>query len=358
MVIGPKGVGKSTLLSFMALQWVRRYPGAQTFIFEQGQSARVATALHGGSWHPLGGDRTLALQPLAQVDDPTERAWAVEWVEGLAAQAGRVLAPEQKTELWEALGTLGANSLPHRTLTNLAQLLQDHALRELLTYVVKVHGDLLDANDDRLGYAPWQCFELGGLLDRPSIIAPTLLAIFHHLEKWLDGVKPTLFILDEAWLWLDSPAFTTRLRLWLKTLRKLNASVIFASQDLADVAESSIATTIAQECATRLFLPNPRALEPLIADYYGRFGLTPRQIELIATARPKRHYYYQSTAGCRLFDLELGPLALACAASSSKPDLRLLEELESKGLPDLDLAWLEAKGVLSPALIGTEMSHL
>ena len=42
-----------------------------------------------------------------------------------------------------------------------------------------------------------------------------------------------------------------------------------------------------------------------------------RQIELIARATPKRHYYLQSRLGNRLFELGLGPVALAiCAASS------------------------------------------
>jgi len=45
---------------------------------------------------------------------------------------------------------------------------------------------------------------------------------------WSNGSMeaPTLLVLDEAGCILDDPTFATRLREWLKTLRKLNVSVI------------------------------------------------------------------------------------------------------------------------------------
>jgi type IV secretion system protein VirB4 len=190
----------------------------------------------------------------------------------------------------------------------------------------------------------WQCFETSALLDTPSAVAPVLFYLFHRLEQWLTGA-PTLIILDEAWIFLDTPLFASRIRLWLKTLRKLNASVIFASQNLADVAESSIAATIGQECQTRIFLPNPRALEPQMAAYYTHFGLTPRQIEVIALGSPKRHYYYQSPDGNRLFELELGPVALALAGAGSPADLAQIEGLTQESPVDVPARWLTGRGM-------------
>jgi len=40
---------------------------------------------------------------------------------------------------------------------------------------------------------------------------------------------PALLILNEAWLFLDEPSFTVRIRQWLKTSGK-NVNVIFATQ--------------------------------------------------------------------------------------------------------------------------------
>src|SRR6266436_2939221 len=153
-----------------------------------------------------------------------------------------------------------------------------------------------------------QAFETEGLIGTGA--APAVLAyLFHRIEGRLDG-SPTLLIVDEGWLALDDPTFGAQLREWLKTLRKKNASVVFATQSLADIETSAIAAAIVESCPTRLFLPNERAIEPQITTIYRRFGLNDRQIEILARATPKRDYYCQSRRGNRLFELGLGELAL------------------------------------------------
>ena len=107
----------------------------------------------------------------------------------------------------------------------------------------------------------------------------------------------------------------------------------FATQSLADIAESAIAPAIIESCPTRIFLPNPRALEPTQSEAYRRFGLNDTQIRLIAEASPKREYYLQSRAGNRLFELGLGPIALAVAAASSPDDHKLIDRLLAEAEP-------------------------
>ena len=130
---------------------------------------------------------------------------------------------------------------------------------------------------------------------------------FHRLEARFDG-RPTLLILDEAWLFLDQGSFAAKIREWLKTLRKFNVAVVFATQSLADIARSSIAPALIESCPTRVFLPNPDAQTPQIAELYQGFGLNPQQIRIIANATPKREYYYQSMSGNRLFTDTMGQL--------------------------------------------------
>jgi len=127
-------------------------------------------------------------------------------------------------------------------------------------------------------------------------------------------------------------------------LRKKNVAVIFATQSLADIADSTIAPSIIESCPQRLFLPNDRAIEPQSRAAYARFGLNDCQIELIAQAIPKRHYYLQSRRGNRLFDLALGPVALALCGASSPDDQKLIDRLSAA--PDSFLeSWLAAKGL-------------
>ena len=157
-------------------------------------------------------------------------------------------------------------------------------------------------------------------------MAPVLTYIFRSLERRFDG-RPTLLVLDEAWLFLDQGAFAAKIREWLKTLRKFNVAVVFATQSLADVARSSIAPALIESCPTRIFLPNPDAQTPQITALYQDFGLNPQQVRIIANATPKREYYYQSTSGNRLFELGLGGVSLAAVGSSSPGDQQLISQL-------------------------------
>jgi type IV secretion system protein TrbE len=343
LVVGPTGAGKSVLLALMALQF-RRYPGSQVFAFDFGGSIRAAALGMGGDWHDLGGDVGLALQPLARIDDPAERAWAAAWVAGILSREGVTVDAAVKERLWSALGSLASSPEQERTLTGLAVLLQSTTLKQALQpYCVGgPFGRLLDAESERLGDADVLAFETEGLIGGGA--APAVLThLFHRVEGRLDG-RPTLLIIDEGWLVLDDPAFAQQLREWLKTLRKKNASVVFATQSLSDIADNPIAPAIVESCPTRVFLPNDRAIEPQITAIYRRFGLNDRQIAIIARATPKRDYYGQSRQGNRLFELGLGPVALAFCAASGKADHAAIERVIAEhGRDGFVAAWLRER---------------
>jgi type IV secretion system protein VirB4 len=205
-----------------------------------------------------------------------------------------------------------------------------------------------------------QAFETEGLIGGGA--APAVLAyLFHRIDDRLDG-SPTLLIIDEGWLALDDEGFAGQLREWLKTLRKKNASVVFATQSLSDIDGSAIAPAIIESCQTRLLLPNERAIEPQITAIYRRFGLNDRQIEIIARAAPKRDYYCQSRRGNRLFELGLSDVALAlCAASSKTDQAEIARILAAEGRDGFLGAWLRLRRAgwaadLIPDLTNLEIS--
>ncbi len=368
LIVGPTGAGKSVLLALMALQF-RRYAGARVFAFDFGGSIRAAALAMRGDWHDLGGGLTegsadsVSLQPLARVDDAAERAWAADWLGAILARESVAITPEVKEHLWTALTSLASAPIEERTITGLCVLLQSNDLKQALRpYCIGgAWGRLLDAEAEHLGTATVQAFETEGLIGTEA--APAVLAyLFHRIEDRLDG-SPTLIIVDEGWLALDDEGFAGQLREWLKTLRKKNASVIFATQSLSDIDGSAIAPAIIESCQTRLLLPNERAIEPQITAIYRRFGLNDRQIEIIARAMPKRDYYCQSRRGNRLFELGLSEVALALCAASSKTDQAAIARVTAEHGTDgfLD-AWLRHRGVgwaadLIPNLTNKEKSQ-
>jgi type IV secretion system protein VirB4 len=367
LIVGPTGAGKSVLLALMALQF-RRYARSQVVAFDFGGSIRAAALAMGGDWHDLGGDLSdgasdsVSLQPLARIHDVPERAWAADWLVAILIREGVTITPEVKEYLWTALTSLASAPVEERTLTGLAVLLQSNDLKQALRpYCVGgPYGRLLDAEHEYLGSASVQAFETDGLIGTGA--APAVLAyLFHRIDDRLDG-SPTLIIIDEGWLALDDDGFAGQLREWLKTLRKKNASVIFATQSLSDIDGSAIAPAIIESCQTRLLLPNERAIEPQITTIYRRFGLNDRQIEIIARAMPKRDYYCQSRRGNRLFELGLSDVALALCAASSKTDQAAIARIVAEhGRDGFLAAWLDLREVgwaadLIPALTNKEKS--
>lgn len=359
LIVGPTGAGKSVLLALLALQF-RRYPNSQVYLFDKGFSSRAAVLAMGGAHHVLGlggtvqaasnpqddwhgggrvegGDsHTIAFQPLRHIDRADECAWAAEWIAALLAHEKLLVTPEVKEAVWSALTNLATAPIEERTLTGLSLVLQSAPIRSALApYTLEgPFGRLLDAAEDDLAIGEVQCFETEALMGQASVVAPVLTYLFHRLEKRFSN-KPTLLILDEAWVFLDHPLFAARIREWLKVLRKKNVAVIFATQSLADIADSTIAPAIIESCPQRILLPNDRAIEPQSQAAYLRFGLSARQIELISRATPKRQYYLQSARGNRLFELGLGPITLAlCGASDPESQKRIDATLAEHGADD------------------------
>ena len=114
LIVGPTGAGKSVLLALMAMQF-RRYRNNQIFAFDFGGSIRTAAIAMGGDWHDLGGslsagsEHSVSLQPLARIDDQSERAWAAEWVAAILAKEGVTIDPTAKEHVWSALTSLASS---------------------------------------------------------------------------------------------------------------------------------------------------------------------------------------------------------------------------------------------------------
>jgi len=345
MIIGPTGSGKDVLMATLQTQFLR-YPGAQIYIFDKGGSSRALTAGMGGDFYDLGGDTSaLYFQPLAGIENEQERSWATEWIVDILRQENLDITPVVKANVWSALTNLASAPIEQRTISGFNALIQNSAIRQAMGFI-SIDGPLgriFDATSDNLNYSHWQVFEMENLMNMPSAIAPALSYLFHRLEQRFTGA-PTMLFLNEAWIFLDNPVFSPKIREWLKTCRKLNVSVVFATQGLADVVDSHIAPALIESCPTRIFLPNDRALQEETARVYYRFGLNERQVRILALAQPKRQYYYQSSLGNRLFELGLGPLALAyCAVSKKEEQKEVQRILATCGKDGFNAEWLRQK---------------
>ena len=352
LVLGRTGSGKSVLLAMIAAQF-RRYPHAQVFVFDVGYSIRTLALAAGATHYDLAAGRPDALrfQPLARIDEPAERAWAAEWLETVLALQGVQMTPPLRVRLNRALELVAGNAPPHRTLTELTVQLQHETLTAALRpYTVSGnYGQLLDAARDDLVDGRFQVFEMKHLLAIDDRIAlPVLLYLFRRVEQRLDG-SPTLIEIDEAWMALMHSLFGARVNQWLLTLRKQNAAVVLATQSPSQLAQLPNRHTLVDSCPTRIYLPNADATTTGQAPLYRDLGLNDREIAIIAGATAKRHYYLKSPRGSRLFELGLGPAALAFLTSapglSMEETWRRIDELVGLHGSDWPAAWLDERGL-------------
>lgn len=337
LIVGPTGAGKSTLLAALEMAWPK-YPNAQVMVFDMHLSGRATMLALGGTIYEPGSDRApVAFQPFAHIDDHAERLWAQGFVETMLECQKVTITPLVKRHVQEAMENLATRTVEHRTLTIFSDLVQDESLREALRpyTLAGTYGQLFDADHDDLKAGQFTLIEMGHLMELgEDAILPALDYLFHRVEQRFDG-RPTLLVLDEAWLFLAHPVFMRRLRKWLKTLRKKNVYVVFATQEVEDVAKSPIRSTILSACHTKIFLADPEALGDDMKAAYMSLGLSEREVQILAGLTKKQDYYFRSPKGRRVFDLNLGPVALAFAGASSPKDQafmdRMIQEVEPKG---------------------------
>lgn len=365
-VAGPPGAGKSTLLGLIAASHFR-YPNAQFFGFEKGESMLALCLAAGGTHYNFFEESTVldenkevvptdvitSLAPLSQIHKSNELAWACEYIETILMLNEVVVDIDMRSEIVRAMEALAKKPVHMRSLTHFIELVQINEVKKVIkTYEMQAAGGMLNGFQDSISASRFTVFEMEQLMNMSHLHStPVLLYLFRMIERKLDG-SPTIICLDEAWLLLKHEVFVEKMREWFKVLRKANALVIFATQELQDVASSPIASTIFDACQTKVLLPNSRAMSPVNMELYKAIGLSERMVYLLSQGKPKREYFFISPAGQRMFDLELGPVTLAFIGASGIDDRKMVKQMRYDYGDNWPVHWLRKKEIRPEDFLG------
>ena len=279
-VIGPSGSGKTVVMNFLAAQAQKFSP--RTVLFDKDRGAELFIRGIGGRYDRVHAGEPSGFNPLALPDTPANRAFLRDWLGVLLKADG----PEELATIAQAVDAAYANDASLRRLRHFHELLsgarrpQPGDLADRLASWIGEgeHGWLFDNADDKLDLDNRVLgFDMTALLENPRLRTPVMMYLFHRIDERLDG-EPTMILIDEGWKALDDEVFAARIRDWLKTLRKRNALVGFATQSARDALESRISTALVEQTATMIFMPNSRARPE---DYCEGFGLTEHELALI-----------------------------------------------------------------------------
>jgi len=281
-VIGPSGSGKTVVMNFLAAQAQKFAP--RTILFDKDRGAEVFLRGIGGTYSRVAAGHPTGFNPLSLPDTAHNRAFLRDWLGVLLAAKG----PEELATIANAVDAAYHNDPSLRRLSHFRELLAgarrpepgDLASRLDAWLQGGEHGWLFDNQHDRLDLSQRVLgFDMTALLESPRLRTPVMMYLFHRIDERLDG-EPTMILIDEGWKALDDEVFAARIRDWLKTLRKRNALVGFATQSARDALDSKIATALVEQTATMVFMPNSRARPE---DYCEGFGLSQHELDVIRT---------------------------------------------------------------------------
>ncbi len=342
MIIGPTGAGKTVLLNFLCGQ-AQKFMG-RLFFFDKDRGAEIFLRAINGTYMTPDTAKVSGFNPFQLEDNSTNRSFLVEFLRVLASYDGDKLTPEDLDKLNEAVA--GNYKLPkeQRKLSNIAAFMGIGGPGSLAGRLSMWHGRgsharLFDNDEDLIDFDSNRIFgfEMGEMLKDKYAIGPVLLYLFHRIQKSLDG-RATMIVLDEAWALIDNPVFAPKIKDWLKTLRKLNTFVVFATQSVEDAAKSSISDTLVQQTATQIFLPNLKATEV----YRDVFMLSEREFTLVKTTDPSSRFFLlkQDNDGV-IARIDLGGMDDVIRVLSGKVEtIHLLDQIVAEVGPD-PANWLE-----------------
>ena len=290
-IIGPTGAGKTVLMNFLVAQ-AQKY-NCRTFMFDKDRGAEIFVRALGGKYSIIDPGKRCGFNPLKLQDTMENRTFLAEWLKTLVTANDEPFTADDMDIIEKAVAGNFNLAPKDRVLRNIAPFLGmakpgSLAGRLKMWHSAGQYAGIFDNEEDILDFdiSTMFGFEMGELLASKTTMIPVLLYLFQRIQMSLDGT-PTMIILDEAWALIDNKVFASKIKDWLKTLRKLNGMVVFATQSVEDAVGSSISDTLIQQTATQIFLPNPKATDA----YRTAFMLSEREFNLLKTTDPGSRFF-------------------------------------------------------------------
>lgn len=281
-VCGPSGSGKTVFITFALAQAEKL--GCRLVLFDKDRGSELAIRALGGTYLSLETGRPTGLAPLKRLDlTPENLDFLGRLVRCLVSNEGRTLSPSDEARIDAGLVALRDLPPDERSFAALRVFLGQRDPNGIGARLERWCQDgplgwALDGDADALCLdAPALGFDMTAVLDDPELRTPLMMVLFHRVESLLDG-RRLLIAIDEFWKALGDDAFRNLANDGLKTIRKKNGMMLFATQSPRDALASPIAHTIVEQCATQVFFPNARGQA---ADYVDGFHLSQREFTLI-----------------------------------------------------------------------------
>ncbi|WP_408914472.1 VirB4 family type IV secretion/conjugal transfer ATPase [Brucella pseudogrignonensis] len=281
-VCGPSGSGKTVILNFMLAQLQKHNP--HMVFFDKDRGAEIFVRAGGGRYLPLRNGVSTGIAPLKGLELTREnKVFLARWIEKLVEVRDRPHSTADVSDIATALDGLADLPREQRSISSLRAFLNNTEADGIAARLKRWEksgplGWVFDNDDDDIGIgAQFLGYDMTDFLENEEIRKPMMSYLFHRIVQLIDG-RRIIIVIDEFWLALMDESFRDFAQNRLKTIRKQNGLMLFATQSPRDALSSPIAHTIIEQCPTQIFFPNVKADH---GDYVGGFKMTEREFELI-----------------------------------------------------------------------------
>lgn len=282
LIIGPSGGGKTVLLNFLMAQAEKT--GARQIFIDKDRGAQIFVQASGGTYLALHNGIATGFSPLkALTDCAPDKSFLSVFIRQLVRADGKPISVQEERRIEDGINAVMKLTVSDRSLSALRSML---GMKDASGVGARLEkwtsegslGWVFDNPDDSMSLdARFIGFDMTDFLDNADIRTPVMLYLFHRIDQLLTGERMIICI-DEFWKALGDEAFRRFAQDGLKTYRKRNALMVFATQSPADALKSDISHSILEQVATKIMLPNPFGAR---GDYVDGFALSEAEFKLV-----------------------------------------------------------------------------
>ena len=348
MVIGQSGGGKTVLemaMLAMSMKFNQLPEVPATYIlFDKDLGGAIGVRAMGGKYYPIKNGVPSGFSPFQLDPTPDNLVFLEALVKKLVHHESMPITPAQEKQINQAINGVMAVSKPKRRLSALLEFMDPtdpNGLHIRLSRWCRggALGWLFDNAEDSFSLEGSSIFgfDVTEFLENEETRTPTIMYLFHRIEKLIDGRRLIIFM-DEFWKLLQDEYFEDLVQNKLKTIRKQNGFLVMFTQSPRDALRSKISHSLIEQTATKIFLPNPGADQE---DYVEGFKLTVREYEIIKDLGEKsRQFLIKQGQNSVVAELNLRGFDDELAVLSGNTATSMLAERLVAELGDDPVKWL------------------
>nr|WP_228857482.1 VirB4 family type IV secretion/conjugal transfer ATPase [Pseudomonas syringae]QOQ33522.1 ATPase required for both assembly of type IV secretion complex and secretion of T-DNA complex, VirB4 [Pseudomonas syringae pv. actinidiae] len=307
-IIGQSGGGKTVLMNFCLAQSQkyrhRSASGFCTVFLDKDEGAKGTILLLGGKYLSIKNGKPTGCNPFQMEATETNILFNERLCRVLVTSDGRPLSTDDENRLNHAVrAVMGMDDMSLRRLSVVLQNIteQEHnkenSVAKRLARWCFDDGNgrrgpywwVLDCPRDVIDFSTHANYGIDGtdFLDNAEIRTPISMYLLHRMDTVIDG-RRFMYMMDEAWKWIDDAAFADFAGNKQLTIRKQNGLGVFSTQMPSSLLKSKIAAELVQQVATEIYLANPKAD---FHEYTEGFKCTVAEFDIIKNLGEESHMF-------------------------------------------------------------------